>query len=618
MDFRPQPYMATQKKHKALRIILISVGVLLLVLGCVAWYFASNYEKLIKQRLPMWVAKATDSVYNVSVEDISISLISHTVTLKNARFWPDSSEAGKKRIYDAGMGTTFVLNVDEIKADGLLWEQILSQKEINCRSLQILRPKLQVITANVDSLADTAKKVAKQKIEKISFGDIAFIDPDITLINKKDSVVATYTIKGGRTDVHNWVYDPQEPKNKGNLLYSKYITSKIDTVYFKTKDGIYDITAGAVEVSSKDRTANAKNFRVHTLLSKDEFHKLIGHQKDIYSVHFPTIAISGLDMNRILDNGAIVMDEVKLDRSSVEIYHSRMPPPDPTSKMGNYPNQLIQKLAFPLYLKKVAISNGHFKYTEISNVTTLPGSFHIEQMNGTVTNATNIPEHLKESVSCIADLKGKFMNKSDMAAVFNFSLTDKAGGFDVRGTHSNLDAAQLNEIAKALGNISIGSVRISKINFHINGNENEGRAEITMLYKGLKVTILNAKGGDTTNRKNTISLLADALLIHDANPMPDKAVRVGVSYQKRNPYASFFNLIWKCVFEAAIKTSLKSDNVADAIAEQKATGPEKKKTLLQRIFGKKPKKEEQAREKEKKINEEKKEIKKEEKKADKK
>jgi hypothetical protein len=603
--------MATQKKHKALRIILISVGVLVLVLGSVAWYFASNYEKLIKKRLPMWVAKATDSVYNVSVEDINISLFTRTVTIKNAQFWPDSSKAGKERIYHAGMGTTFVLNVAEIRASGINWEQIVSEKEINCKSLEIFKPKLQVITANVDSLADTAKKEAKQKIEKISFGHIAFIDPEITLINKKDSVVATYNLKGGRTDVHNWVFDPQQPKQKGNFLYSEYITSKIDTVYFKTKDGIYDITAADVAISSKDKSATAKNFRVHTSLSKDEFHKRIGHQKDIYSVHFPSVEIAGLELNKILDEGAIIIDNVKLDRSSVEIYHSRLPPPDPTSKMGNYPNQLIQKLAFPLYLKKVDISNGHFKYTEVSNVTMLPGSFHIEQMHGTVSNATNIPEHLAKDGSCIADLKGKFMNKSEMTAVFNFSLTDKAGGFDVRGTHSNLDASQLNEIAKALGNISIDSVKISKINFHIKGNENEGRAELTMLYKGLKVTILNAKDGDTTNKKQTISLLADALLIHDNNPMPDKAVRVGVSYQKRNPYASFFNLIWKCVFEAAIKTSLKSDNVADAIAEQKATGPEKKKTLLQRIFGKKPRKEEQAREKEKKINKEKKEEKKE-------
>ena len=606
--------MATQKKHKALRIILISVGVLVLVLGCVAWYFASNYEKLIKKRLPIWVAKATDSVYNVSVEDINISLFTRSVTIKNAQFWPDSSKAGKKRIYDAGMGTTFVLNVAEIRASGIDWSQIVSEKEINCNSLEIFKPKLQVITANVDTLADTAKKEAKQKIEKISFGHIAFIDPEITLINKKDSVVATYNIKGGRTDVHNWVFDPQQPKQKGNILYSEYITSQIDTVYFKTKDKIYDITAADIQISSKDKSANAKNFRVHTSLSKEEFHKRIGHQKDIYSVHFPSIEIEGLELNKILDEGAIIIENAKLDHSSVEIFHSRLPPPDLTSKMGNYPNQLIQKLPFPLYLKQVTISAGHFKYTEVSDVTRLAGSFHIEQMHGTVTNATNMPKHLAKSTSCIADLKGKFMNKSDMAAVFNFSLTDKAGAFDVKGTHTNLDASQLNEIAKALGNVSIDSVKISKVNFHVSGNENEGKAEITMLYKNLNVTLLDAKGGDTTNDKQGLSLLADALLIHDNNPMPGQAVRVGISYQKRNPYASFFNLIWKCIFEGAIKTALKSDNIADAIAEKKATGPEKKKTFLQRIFGKKDKKEEQAREKEKAINKENKEDKKENKK----
>lgn len=596
--------MATQKKHKALRIILISVGVLILILGCVAWYFASNYEKLIKKRLPIWVAKATDSMYNVSVEDINISLFTRSVTIRNAQFWPDSTEAGKKRMKNAGIGTSFVLNVAEIRASGVNWEQIVAEKEIDCNNLEIYKPQLQITMVNADSVADTARKEKKQKIEKISFGLIAFINPEITLINKKDSVVATYTLAGGRTDVHNWVFDPQQPKQKGNILYSEYITSQVDTIYFKTKDGIYNITAADINISSKDQTATAKNFRVHTPLSKEEFHKRIGHQKDIYSVHFPTIEIEGLELNQLIDSGAIIIDNAKLDHSSVEIFHSRMPPPDPNSKMGNYPNQLIQKLPFPLYLKQVTISSGHFKYTEVSNVTRLAGSFHIEQMHGTVTNATNMPEHLAKSTSCIADLKGKFMNKSDMAAVFNFSLTDEAGAFDVRGTHTNLDASQLDAIAKALGNISIDKVYISKIDFHVTGNENEGRANITMLYRDLKVKLLDAKDGDTSDEKSTISLLADALLIHDNNPMPGQAVREGVSYQKRNPYASFFNLIWKCIFEGAIKTALKSDNIADAIAEKKATGPEKKKTFLQRIFGKKDKKEEQAREKEKVLNKE--------------
>ncbi len=597
--------MSAQKKHKALRIILISVGVLVLAVVGVAWYYAANYEQLIKKKLPIWVARATDSVYNVSVDDINISLFTRTVTLKNARLWPDTTKAGRERINQAGMGTTFLLDVKEINVTGINWEQIIADKEIQCGELVIKEPDLTIVTANVDSLADTTKKEKKQAIEKISIAHIALIDQNFTFIDKRDTAIARYMIKGGRTDVHNRVYDPQVPERKGNLLYSESVSVKVDTIWFKSKDGIYDMSTGPVSISSKNKSASIKNVRIRTALSKDEFHKRIGYQKDIYDVHFPSLDLNNIDIGALVDRQGIVVESGKLNNPSVEIYHSRMPPPDPNSKMGNYPNQLIQKLKLPLYIGTLHLSSGHLKYTEVSDVTRLPGSFHIEQMRGTVKNATNIGAFLQRYGNhCIVDLKGKFMNKSDMAAVFDFNLTDKGGAFEVTGTHRNLDAKQLDNIAKALANISIDSVEISKISFRIKGNENEGRAEITMLYKDLKVTLLDAKGGDTTKEKNVISLLSDALLIHDHNPMPGQGVRVGISYQKRNEYASFFNLIWKCLFEASIKTALKSNNIADAIAEKKATGPEKKKTLLQRIFGKKDRKEKQAREKEKQENKE--------------
>ena len=65
--------MSKQNKHIILRIVL---GVLLLIIvgaaGFSIWV-AQHYKAVLMERLPGWVAKTTDSAYNISVEDISFS-----------------------------------------------------------------------------------------------------------------------------------------------------------------------------------------------------------------------------------------------------------------------------------------------------------------------------------------------------------------------------------------------------------------------------------------------------------------------------------------------------------------------------------------------------------------
>jgi hypothetical protein len=581
--------MSNPKGRKILRITLMIVAILVVAAGCIAAYFASNYKSMIRQRLPGWIAKATDSVYQVSVDDISINIATRNVTITGIKLWPDTSQAGMLRMKDAGHKQSFTLDAPEVHIDGIGWEQLVAEKELKCSLLQISNANIVVTTRDADTTQRLEPK-KKPKIEKIAFGDIALVNSNITYRTRKEGQHSDYYFKGGKVSLKNWIYDPEHPEQKSNFLYAKDFSLELDTISFKTADEIYSISTGKVQLKGSEKGGKIEHFRVQVLMSKDDFHQRIGHQQDIYDVHFPTIELKGADFSQMMHEGSFAIEDIVLNRSSVEIYHSRIPPPDPRSKMGNYPNQLIQKLKIPLYIGAVHISNGHFKYTEVSNVTRKAGSFHIEAMRGTVTNATNIPERLQKQTTCIADLKGMFMNKSNMAGKFTFSLTDTAGAFEVEGTHYALDAKQINDITRALASADISSLYISKLSFYVKGNENEGTANITMPYRDLKIAVL--KPEDTTKNKPILTFLANNILLYDHNPMPDDTLRRATAYQKRNPKASFFNLIWKCVFEAAAKTAMKSENIANELAEKKPND-KKKGGLLKRIFGKKDKEEKQ-------------------------
>jgi hypothetical protein len=110
-----------------------------------------------------------------------------------------------------------------------------------------------------------------------------------------------------------------------------------------------------------------------------------------------------------------------------------------------------------------------------------------------------------------------------------------------------------------------------------------------MLYNDLKVVPQEVGNDKQLNKKHVTSFLANTLLIYPDNPMEGKPVRNESSYVPRDLHKSFFNLIWKCLFNSIQKTAIRSDNMARKLEEKEKHPGQKKKGLLSRIFGRKDK-----------------------------
>ncbi|MBZ0097829.1 MAG: hypothetical protein K8F30_02015, partial [Taibaiella sp.] len=71
-----QPF---SKKTKIILGITAVIGILLVVAGYIVAY---RYKAIIHKALPAAVADATDSLYRISVKNVSINVLTRSVTLK--------------------------------------------------------------------------------------------------------------------------------------------------------------------------------------------------------------------------------------------------------------------------------------------------------------------------------------------------------------------------------------------------------------------------------------------------------------------------------------------------------------------------------------------------------
>lgn len=581
-----------KNKRKSLHIGLWITGLLLAATGIFSFWVSYHYKNIIRQQLPSLVAKNTDSLYNVSLGDISINVLTRTVTLKNVRFAPDSVRRDFLKQNNRLPAKLLSVAITEIHIAGIEWENLASNSSFDCKYIIINSPTILIDGAPkpLDSLTGKDTSTKKAAIEMISAGKIDILNPIVTYHYVSDTSDYSLWIKGGKVLLSDWKLETGKGLDTSTFFFARNAEIALDSFNYVKKGSPYGIGASGLAFSTAGKSIDLRKVFIHITGSKENFYKEAGQQKDIYDLFFPSIKIAGLDWKGLLNKGTLHADTMQIADPSLEIYFSRLYAPNTKSKVGNYPHQLLTKIGLPLDIQTMQLTNGHFKYTEMSATTHKEGVIRFEQVSGTMNNITNIDTLIAKNEKCYIKLKGKYMDHGDIAATFMLLLSDKKGYFTVDGTAINVDAADVNQPAKALALTEVTSFHLNKLDMHVEGNEDYGKGKFTMLYDDLNITFLKMNEDNKTDKKGkgALSFLANTLALYSSNPMPGKEVRQITTSIKRDPYKGFFSLIWKNVFMGAKNTALRSpelvENVKGAV---KAETPEKKKTFLRKIFGKK-------------------------------
>ncbi|OJW82504.1 MAG: hypothetical protein BGO69_17820 [Bacteroidetes bacterium 46-16] len=587
--------MALKKKHKVLRIVLVALLVLLLAGAGFAIWFSRHYVGILRKNIPVWVYNATDGVYRTSVQDIYINLLTHRVTVTGIRLQADTNRINELKAYGQAPATFFDITIPRVQVWGLLWEDMVTNKQLSCKTIKIWQPDVKVTYKQ--ALADSSAKhdpatendsTKSKAVEAMSAGQIIIAQPRLTYEHSDSTGTLKLHTTGGNIVLNDWKYDTEKPKDSSRFFYAKSALIDIDSIHYGKEHFLYDITTTLLHFNSDSNRLSFRHFALKPNVSKAEFYKIMGMQHDMFMLSLPAVTIDSLGWKGFINDKVLAATSVQLNDPVLEDYFTRLAPPNTQSKLGKYPNQLLENMKLKVDIRRIGIKNGHVQYTEVNEKTKLAGVLHFDGINGSVSNATNLPERITKNERCIIKLNGQFMKSSPISAIFNFSLTDPDGAFTVDGQLKDLDAAQINPVAKALAVTEIKSVHISKLDLHVSGNESHGNGTVTMLYHKLKVAPQNVDDPKKLSDKPLLSFLTNNLVIYTDNPMEGEPVRTESDYVPRDIHKSFFNLVWKCIFNPVQKTAVRSDNIEQTL-EDKQNKKNATKGFFRRLFGGKKK-----------------------------
>ena len=122
------------------------------------------------------------------------------------------------------------------------------------------------------------------------------------------------------------------------------------------------------------------------------------------------------------------------------------------SKVGRYPQQLLMKIPFPIFIDKLTVSNLDVTYEEINPKSDMLGKIMFTNINGIATNVTNdsnkiaIDPFMKIEANCTV------LNDRPLHVIFGFDLSKSTQRvFTGNAEFGAMNTDRLNKVFEPLG-----------------------------------------------------------------------------------------------------------------------------------------------------------------------
>ena len=549
------------------KIAIIGVGIAA-VLAIAVQVVGSAYVKpLIISQLEKVIYNGSDSLYTLHYSHANINLWTGSISIHNAHIYADSSQFNRLREKDALPPVTGKLRLEKGEISGFQVLSFLFHKEISISKISSENAEISLYRhfhhnhpMAVQRTSPPLWKLLRPGIQRLYVGEIALDNIKLSYYNRDSSTAFQWKFEQFNTLLSDILVDSASAMDTKRLLYMGNIETQIYDISLFSPDSLYKLNMGNFTYSMKERTAEVNDFKLEPTLSSKQFYKRTGVEKDIYHFEIPSLKLLHFKPELFLTDNTLMADSVLLKSASLEIYHDRTPPDDPTSKLGKFPHQLLLKSPFYIRIREVLGTDISISYTEKDSKTLREGKLVFTHIAGEASNLTNHPDDIALNSVNEVKVTGTMMKRTNIKGRFLFDLTKTDGSFEAEAYISPTDVRILNPVTEALAAARFNSLNTGQVHYKIKGNEHVAYGYLEMPYTDLHLEILNYvdPGQDPKHKKMQSWVIKT--FSHNSNPGKDGEFRVATHIkEERNIHRSFFNLIWRTMFTCAKDVAMKEN-----------------------------------------------------------
>jgi hypothetical protein len=545
------------KSHQIIKwLVIISAG-FLIVIGSVSLYMNIWVKPILATQLKQLVASTTENLYRIEFSRVSVNCLTGDANLSEVRFIPDSLVMQKLIKAKRAPNNIYHVELEKLSIRNVHPFRVYFNRILNIDQIVINQPKITMVNKQyafnenrpprpLQSPFDFVSKYLKEvRVASIDFNEASF-----KYVDQNHAVPVIDSLEHLNVSLKDWLIDANSATDSSRLYLLKDVRLQLNDYSYATSDSMYHVKAHEVNFSSATGDLKFSKLALVPRYSEMAFSKVVGYSKDRFNIHLNDVELKGIDLPLFVKKQELMAAQMNIRNGHVAVFNNNEIPGKDTIKTGKDPHQLLQSISGKITIRKVSLHNLDVSYAEYDRESKQKGRISFEQTSGTMTNITNVVKEKKKNRFMDLRLKTLLMGQGRMETHFKFDLLAKDGAFSYSGRLNGLHGAVLNSATKPLGMLHIKSGEVKELLFNIEANSRRAQGKIEFRYNDLAVAVLKREEGSSGfSRQGLLSLLANTVVINPSNPDARGIFKAARIKYERKPNRSFFNFIWKTLFQ---------------------------------------------------------------------
>lgn len=545
-----------KNKYRWVKIVSIVLFFLVLFIFNISSYVNKRVKPFIKKELKNIVKNATNGLYLIDYQDVSVNFLSRSVTIDQVKISTNDTVYQQLIAAQKAPNNRYHIKLNQIKIKNIFLLSMYFRKNVRIKNIEFTNPKVEIINKRFEfndkpppAIQSTYQAISKT-FKSISVDHINFINAHVKYINQNKPVEEVDSVSNLFVTLKDWLIDKNSANDTTRMYFLKDINLYVNNYRFATPDSMYVLKINGLNVGAASGIVKIKGFEMEPRYAQGEFQKVNGYARDRFAIKMNSIVFKQINFQAYIKNGEILADNMQISNGIISVSNNNSYPRIKKDRTGRFPHQLLQKFNALIRIDSIYLNSVNVSYEEFNRKTQESGKITFENTSGDIVNVTNLPKAKAKNRIMRANLQSDLMGQGKLDIRFDFDLTSKTGDFAYQGELINLDLRKLNKLTRPLGLLQINKGILRRLSFDVMANENVAKGTLNFKYNNLSITLFTRnKDSVSVQKLRFLSLLVNALVLYSDNPTVEgKYILSDISY-RRIPSASFFSFIWKSLFQ---------------------------------------------------------------------
>ncbi len=531
---------------KFISYFLFGFILVFLILDVLANYWLpQKMEHLIKNKF----SESTDSLYNLSFDKLSISLLSKTISVNNISIVP---KHGKQNL-----SKTYSIKIKHLKFANLSILSYVKNKKLSIGRIECIEPVVLYYINSNDSIS--VKKITSKKNTTKSLNAISIKKMDI--INVKFSIyknaIDSFPIFESYENsiISNNINLNLKNIHKDSFLLADQLDVTLNNIKYNIEGSLYAIYSKKILASFSNSSIHIDSLKLIPIYNKIMFADKSIYQTSRTEFYAAHLEVKQFDYNLLIKSKIIDINKIEMSDCFIDIYRDNTRP----LKQKNRPSlqTIIKQIPILCSLDTIEVKNGKLNFEALNPKTNTVGTISLDKIKVSVYGITNDSINFTENQSVEATINGYILNKGNFTESYRFPLKASTELFYCSGSVSSMPLSSFNSIIASSRQLKFKSGEIDTISFSFKAEENYSNGTMAFKYHDLRIEVLNQKNSNSI-KLDVSTFLLNKFKIEKSNPLQNKKTRISKLHVKHNPYRYFLFYSMQSIL-SGIEPSIKKE-----------------------------------------------------------